>query len=159
MLSSITNRLAIFCGMLLVFCSLANASAIYYFQATGTVKDTTTGSSGPTDARARVTVDANQIKIDLVNAITGLGLGDISNINGFGINFGQAVNITGYAVSSSVTFRTVAKDGTYSDIGPQNSNWVFDQPLSSLNVFLDGRQRSEERRVGKECRSRWSPYH
>ena len=23
----------------------------------------------------------------------------------------------------------------------------------------DGRYRSEERRVGKECRSRWSPYH
>ena len=22
-----------------------------------------------------------------------------------------------------------------------------------------GRDRSEERRVGKECRSRWSPYH
>ena len=25
-------------------------------------------------------------------------------------------------------------------------------------LFTDGR-RSEERRVGKECRSRWSPYH
>ena len=24
---------------------------------------------------------------------------------------------------------------------------------------LDGNFRSEERRVGKECRSRWSPYH
>ena len=24
---------------------------------------------------------------------------------------------------------------------------------------LDALQRSEERRVGKECRSRWSPYH
>src|SRR2546422_11642059 len=24
---------------------------------------------------------------------------------------------------------------------------------------LDGMHRSEERRVGKECRSRWSPYH
>src|SRR2546428_10543380 len=24
---------------------------------------------------------------------------------------------------------------------------------------LSGRRRSEERRVGKECRSRWSPYH
>ena len=24
---------------------------------------------------------------------------------------------------------------------------------------LEGRARSEERRVGKECRSRWSPYH
>ena len=30
-----------------------------------------------------------------------------------------------------------------------------------LNAFkgLGGRSRSEERRVGKECRSRWSPYH
>src|SRR2546430_6171353 len=25
--------------------------------------------------------------------------------------------------------------------------------------FFKGTQRSEERRVGKECRSRWSPYH
>src|SRR3989440_12456794 len=25
--------------------------------------------------------------------------------------------------------------------------------------FLSARMRSEERRVGKECRSRWSPYH
>ena len=27
-----------------------------------------------------------------------------------------------------------------------------------VSVIVDG-QRSEERRVGKECRSRWSPYH
>ena len=27
-------------------------------------------------------------------------------------------------------------------------------------IFCDGsKDRSEERRVGKECRSRWSPYH
>ena len=26
-----------------------------------------------------------------------------------------------------------------------------------LNFYVD--KRSEERRVGKECRSRWSPYH
>ena len=25
--------------------------------------------------------------------------------------------------------------------------------------YTPGSQRSEERRVGKECRSRWSPYH
>src|SRR5256885_3716931 len=25
--------------------------------------------------------------------------------------------------------------------------------------YIDTRKRSEERRVGKECRSRWSPYH
>ena len=28
--------------------------------------------------------------------------------------------------------------------------------IGGSNVFL---HRSEERRVGKECRSRWSPYH
>src|SRR3989442_2297723 len=27
------------------------------------------------------------------------------------------------------------------------------------DVILGGEPRSEERRVGKECRSRWSPYH
>ena len=30
---------------------------------------------------------------------------------------------------------------------------------SNLNVAQAHRNRSEERRVGKECRSRWSPYH
>ena len=30
---------------------------------------------------------------------------------------------------------------------------------SSLINALMNRKRSEERRVGKECRSRWSPYH
>ena len=28
-----------------------------------------------------------------------------------------------------------------------------------LDVKLSTPKRSEERRVGKECRSRWSPYH
>src|SRR2546427_253416 len=29
----------------------------------------------------------------------------------------------------------------------------------ALDMFVLRRERSEERRVGKECRSRWSPYH
>ena len=29
----------------------------------------------------------------------------------------------------------------------------------STNVIAKNKVRSEERRVGKECRSRWSPYH
>src|SRR2546426_12392963 len=36
------------------------------------------------------------------------------------------------------------------------------KPRSAFVVFLPfkpGTPRSEERRVGKECRSRWSPYH
>src|SRR3712207_6967214 len=34
--------------------------------------------------------------------------------------------------------------------------WVL---LFHLPLNVDTAQRSEERRVGKECRSRWSPYH
>ena len=38
---------------------------------------------------------------------------------------------------------------------------VFDDGVKRLARVLDPGQvlRSEERRVGKECRSRWSPYH
>src|SRR3712207_8218728 len=32
-------------------------------------------------------------------------------------------------------------------------------PVLALTVARHERGRSEERRVGKECRSRWSPYH
>src|SRR5258708_26160201 len=31
--------------------------------------------------------------------------------------------------------------------------------MIEVRVGRDGISRSEERRVGKECRSRWSPYH
>ena len=31
--------------------------------------------------------------------------------------------------------------------------------INTVSVFSKRSSRSEERRVGKECRSRWSPYH
>ena len=38
-----------------------------------------------------------------------------------------------------------------------------DNPIPGVNLLMlnteYGATRSEERRVGKECRSRWSPYH
>ena len=38
---------------------------------------------------------------------------------------------------------------------------LVDDIVSIINAKLKGAEedRSEERRVGKECRSRWSPYH
>src|SRR5258708_22173403 len=53
---------------------------------------------------------------------------------------------------------------------PLTSGSTFDLLMSSLMMVLAlaavqrgdmkwGKIRSEERRVGKECRSRWSPYH
>src|ERR1051326_3795366 len=41
------------------------------------------------------------------------------------------------------------------------SDWVHTDPWRVLRIqaeFVEGFGRSEERRVGKECRSRWSPY-
>ena len=39
---------------------------------------------------------------------------------------------------------------------------LVDQMLKQSGTFRENQaveERSEERRVGKECRSRWSPYH
>ena len=36
---------------------------------------------------------------------------------------------------------------------------IQDVPISMQALTAQMLQRSEERRVGKECRSRWSPYH
>src|SRR5688572_33346531 len=35
---------------------------------------------------------------------------------------------------------------------------IADLGADTVSLVVDTRQRSEERRVGKECRSRWSPY-
>ena len=42
--------------------------------------------------------------------------------------------------------------------GVQNGFGRLDEVKSALDNALN-QARSEERRVGKECRSRWSPYH
>ena len=48
------------------------------------------------------------------------------------------------------TLNQVGTEGMYLNI----IKAIFDKPTA--NIIL---KRSEERRVGKECRSRWSPYH
>src|SRR5260370_37375639 len=37
--------------------------------------------------------------------------------------------------------------------------WAFERAFCEANSGPWKSRRSEERRVGKECRSRWSPYH
>ena len=41
----------------------------------------------------------------------------------------------------------------------RNPNWKFSVSATTRPLREDEVDRSEERRVGKECRSRWSPYH
>ena len=50
----------------------------------------------------------------------------------------------------------------YLDAGDQAMPFfvfVGDEQYRNAKSELLGAERSEERRVGKECRSRWSPYH
>ena len=43
---------------------------------------------------------------------------------------------------------------------PNVKDWLFGKDLDAGKDWRqEGKGRSEERRVGKECRSRWSPYH
>ena len=42
---------------------------------------------------------------------------------------------------------------------PANSIWLWGQGKKPVLPTYQEKYRSEERRVGKECRSRWSPYH
>src|SRR3712207_8533664 len=44
---------------------------------------------------------------------------------------------------------------------PLNGRFGYTRTASNVYAYIidTGIQRSEERRVGKECRSRWSPYH
>jgi len=54
----------------------------------------------------------------------------------------------------SVQFGAAISKGRFGEIPPVGM--VFLRLITSSLILL---ARSEERRVGKECRSRWSPYH
>ena len=45
------------------------------------------------------------------------------------------------------------------DVIPPGNGILHQINLERMSPVIQVRDRSEERRVGKECRSRWSPYH
>ena len=50
------------------------------------------------------------------------------------------------------------KKRVFSGVQP-TGNLHLGNYLGAIKNFVNLQSRSEERRVGKECRSRWSPYH
>ena len=65
------------------------------------------------------------------------------------------INFGFLGVQMAFTLQSSQMSRIFQTIGanPNDLGWFFILPP------LAGLVRSEERRVGKECRSRWSPYH
>src|ERR1019366_7835657 len=75
--------------------------------------------------------------------------------------------------ASGISNMTTIQNGDYKEFAPRvgvawspHEKWsirasygIFDAPRDAENYTEGALGRSEERRVGKECRSRWSPYH
>ena len=59
----------------------------------------------------------------------------------------------------SLTWRPQAKEVLPVSCNAQAPTLVPGQALKVMTWNVQYLARSEERRVGKECRSRWSPYH
>ena len=64
------------------------------------------------------------------------------------------------AITLSVADRSVKiPRGVIEDVLVQVDNFYYPVDFIVLDTDPTVKERSEERRVGKECRSRWSPYH
>ena len=67
----------------------------------------------------------------------------------------------GYDIKASCQASRQSLSGNIQDWSIADGQWlIFSGMVNNTSggaVFLQ--HRSEERRVGKECRSRWSPYH
>ena len=77
---------------------------------------------------------------------------------------GTALNggSTGYNVGVKAAQKIFSSLDDLSRLAPESNTVVTACYISNVNgsaVTGDELGRSEERRVGKECRSRWSPYH
>src|ERR1051326_1568362 len=90
------------------------------------------------------------------------GAGSIRRGRGVGIGIKASISPT-----TSVAFVNIYGDGSCSvycstvDMGQGSDTAIAQMVAEVLQIGTDGVRviRSEERRVGKECRSRWSPYH
>ena len=82
-----------------------------------------------------------------------------------GVQKATSPNGVSWTTSGSVSGLTTPKHTLVEKIGSNYQMWYWPNLSYSINDIRTATSpdgliwRSEERRVGKECRSRWSPYH
>ena len=82
-----------------------------------------------------------------------IGIKSTCSIEGYG---NILLNIT----NISTTFTTGDSKGALKYAVLRNTSTITDPAnITTASLLNEALDRSEERRVGKECRSRWSPYH
>ena len=91
-------------------------------------------------------LDFSKIKCIHCIGIGGIGLSAVA-----GILLSRGYVVTGSDMNQGDKVRQLMKLGATVYLGHREKN------VRETDLVVD--DRSEERRVGKECRSRWSPYH
>src|SRR3712207_4492293 len=104
-----------------------------------------TGAMGPSYAPVSACATSNHAIGEAFHAIQ---RGDANMM----IAGGTEACVTPISFAGFAAARALATDYE----SPETASRPFDAKRSG---FVHGEGRSEERRVGKECRSRWSPYH
>src|SRR2546430_5796060 len=74
-------------------------------------------------------------------------------------NFGYAISLLQGILKQEPQFLTGRQLLRRAEVAKQQGRKKSSFNISTAPIAVMKAQRSEERRVGKECRSRWSPYH
>ena len=68
-------------------------------------------------------------------------------------------NVTLFLIDNNMDIRNFILHQKFENIDKEIERIERERQNNGFNLFTISLCRSEERRVGKECRSRWSPYH
>ena len=118
-------------------------------EAAGGIPDYVEANGGKIDT-IKVNGTAQVISDKTVNIAVPTKTSDLTNDSGFITD----AALTGYAKTTDIPTKTSQLEN--------DSHYITasEAPVQSVNTKTGAVVlRSEERRVGKECRSRWSPYH
>ena len=105
-----------------------------------------------TESGQYISVDLDTPTSVHIVGIGGAGMRSIANVLA---DMGH--DVSGSDLKYSPGLDQLKSKGIKVAIGHSQSNFENPKILTKSTAIPEGR--SEERRVGKECRSRWSPYH